>query len=584
MFSRSSERSRPDPFLLAATASALAYRVLLLVTLDAHAHYDEAIIGVMARHIVELGERPLFFYGQNYGGGGAIEAYCAAALFALFGESTFALKLTPLLISLATIPATYFLALRLHGRLAARLAVTLFLLAPPTLEWSIAARGGYVETVFFSAALLLLAVPLIEGRTAPARRIALLGALAGFAAYLFGLIAPAMLTIGILVAARGVRRGRTAAVSALGLALGAAPLIYDNLAHGFVNLRHLATPAATSGAAGAVARFAERLGGFAAHDFPAFFTPWIDDFAATIPADAWVYAGCIGALCAAHWWSLVRAPKEGLVARLTRPQSTALIYVAVYVLLYAGSRFAGLTPRYLLALYPMLAILAAAGAAGLVASPRRRVRFAAIALIAVLVAIGAFRAALLPRASELREYTVVTRGDSTGRVLEFLRERGIRTAFAAPPMKWRMLWEGRGEVAAATLFFPQDDWFRYPAFEERALDRTARGGEPAAFVTHAEFAFEAFQPSSATPSLLSSRELWESALAARGIAYQRERVGDYLVYYGFSKNLPALLFAREQVYRARAMLADGRTADARRLLEQARALDPEDPEIERLLR
>jgi len=583
MSSRLSER-RPDPVLLATTAFALAYRLLLLFTLDAHAHYDEAIIGVMARHILELGERPLFFYGQNYGGGGAVEAYCAAALFALFGESTFLLKLTPLLISLAAIPAAYFVALRFHGRFVARLAVILFVLAPPTLEWSIVARGGYVEAVFFSAALLLLAAPLIEGSPTPARRIVAFGVVAGFAFYVFGLIAPAIATIGILTAARRVRFWRTVALSAAGFAVGGAPLIYDNIAHGFVNLRHLATPAATSGAGGALARFAARLGGLATHDFPAFFTPWIDDFPKAIPADAWVYAVVAATLCGVHAWGLFRARNGGVLARLVTPRAATLLYVSVYAMLYAGSRFAGLTPRYLLALYPMLAIVLAAGAAPLVGSSRRPIRIAGAALVAVLVVIGGARAALLPRAAELREYTVVTRGDSTAQVLAFLRERGIRTVFAPPPIKWRLLWEGGGDVAAATLFFPQEEWFRYPAFEERALERTARAGEPAAFVTHAEFAFEAFGPSSAIPSLLSSRELWESALAARGIAFRREPVGDCLIYYGFSKNLPALLAARERLFSARAMLAKGRASDARRLLEQARLLDPEDPEIERLLR
>ncbi|MFN0150679.1 MAG: ArnT family glycosyltransferase [bacterium] len=572
-----------DPFLICAVVFALAYRIVLLLTLDAHAHYDEAIIGVMARHILEHGERPLFFYGQNYGGGGAFEAYCAAALFALFGESAFLLKLTPLLISLAAIPAAYFLALRFHGRAAARLTVVLFVLAPPTLEWSIAARGGYIETVFLSAALFLLAAPLIEGRAAPARRIVALGAVAGFAMYIFGLIAPTLVTIGILVAARRVRLWRTAAFTAIGLVLGGAPLVYDNIAHGFVNLRHLATPAATAGAGEWVARFGARLGGLVVHDLPAFFTPWIDDFPQTIPVDAWIYAAAVVALCAVHAWTVLGA-SSSRARRLVGPEAAPLLYVMVYALLYAGSRFAGLTPRYLFGLYPVLAVLAAAGAARLFASTRSAPRGAGAVLVAALVAVGGVRAALLPRAAELREYTVVTRGDSTQKLLGFLRARGIRTVFASPPVKWRLAWEGRGDVAAATLFFPQDDWFRYPAFESLALDRTVRDGEPAAFITHAEFAFETFQPSSAIPSLLASQNLWESALAAREIAFQRERVDDYFVYHEFSKNLPALLAARERVFNAREMLADGRTSEARRLLNEARALDPEDPEIERLLR
>ena len=44
---------------------------------------DEVLPGLMARHILLEGERPVFFYGQHYFG--ALEAYAIAALFAVFG-------------------------------------------------------------------------------------------------------------------------------------------------------------------------------------------------------------------------------------------------------------------------------------------------------------------------------------------------------------------------------------------------------------------------------------------------------------------------------------------------------------------
>jgi 4-amino-4-deoxy-L-arabinose transferase-like glycosyltransferase len=585
-----------DRFLLAVCAFTLAYRLLLLFTIDAHAHYDEAIIGVMARNILALGERPLFFYGQNYGGGGALEAYAAAGLFALFGESTLLLKLTPLLFSLAAIPLTYAVARRLHGLLAARLAILIFVTAPPTLEWSLAARGGYIETVFFSILLFWMALPLFEeGRPHPARAFAI-GVAGGFAFYVFGLIAPALITLGLLMAMRRIS-WKSLGAAVLGVAAGAAPIVYDNIAHGFVNLRHLTTPgSAAGGPLDAAARFASKLAGLFTHDLAGFFTPWIDDFAPSASADSWIYViavvalVAVGAAASRHAWSgwLRRARHEDAErARYSEApaflQVASFLYLAIYALAYAASRFAGLTPRYLLALYPMLAIAAAAGAAHLIASAGRGSRALGWSLAGALIAIGGVRAALLPRPAELREYNVVSRGDSTPALIAFLREHDIRIIFASPPIKWRTLWEGRETILASSQFLPQEDEFRYPRYGREAAQQAASRGERAAFVTHAAFLYERVPATSEVPSILTSRELWEGALASRGITYARENVGDYLVYYGFSHNVPALLAARSMVFEARRMIESGRVGEAHALLTAARKLDPEDPEIARLL-
>src|SRR6186997_2982914 len=55
---------------------------------------DQAIVGLMAKHIAQLRAFPVFLYGQSYMLG--VEAWLAAPLFLLFGVSATALKL-PLL-------------------------------------------------------------------------------------------------------------------------------------------------------------------------------------------------------------------------------------------------------------------------------------------------------------------------------------------------------------------------------------------------------------------------------------------------------------------------------------------------------
>src|SRR5436190_23495251 len=59
---------------------------------------DEAVVGLMARHIAFVGERPVFYWGQPYLG--SLEAFTAAPFFRLFDSSTLLLKLVPTTYSL----------------------------------------------------------------------------------------------------------------------------------------------------------------------------------------------------------------------------------------------------------------------------------------------------------------------------------------------------------------------------------------------------------------------------------------------------------------------------------------------------
>ena len=60
----------------------------------AHFDSDQAVTGLMAKHLAELRAFPIFWYGQTYMLG--VEAWAAAPLMALAGASVTALKL-PLL-------------------------------------------------------------------------------------------------------------------------------------------------------------------------------------------------------------------------------------------------------------------------------------------------------------------------------------------------------------------------------------------------------------------------------------------------------------------------------------------------------
>ena len=75
-------------------------RLLTLAEIGA-LNADEAIPGLMARHIAWSGETPTFYYGQYYFG--ALEAYLLAGLFRLFGFHPMLLYVPPVACSLVLV-------------------------------------------------------------------------------------------------------------------------------------------------------------------------------------------------------------------------------------------------------------------------------------------------------------------------------------------------------------------------------------------------------------------------------------------------------------------------------------------------
>ena len=76
---------------------------------------DEAVVGLMARHILH-GQFTTFFWGQGYGG--SQEALLTAPIFAVFGSSWLALRLVPIALSAVTALLVWRVGLRLMGERA----------------------------------------------------------------------------------------------------------------------------------------------------------------------------------------------------------------------------------------------------------------------------------------------------------------------------------------------------------------------------------------------------------------------------------------------------------------------------------
>jgi 4-amino-4-deoxy-L-arabinose transferase-like glycosyltransferase len=219
----------------------LALRLAIVASPLGELDGDEAVVGLMARHIAFLGERPVFYYGQPYLG--SLEAFSAAPLFVLFGSSTLALKLVPTLYSLGVLILSAIVANRLFGPGPA-LATAAYLAVPPAMwaVWSTKARGGYAELLFLGEALLLVTLILAETGN---RKLALLwGVLAGLAFWTHLLAVVYLVPAAIFLL---LRRKKRWDASELGLALagstlGMLPLLFHNAVLGMPTLAALLQP------------------------------------------------------------------------------------------------------------------------------------------------------------------------------------------------------------------------------------------------------------------------------------------------------------------------------------------------------
>ncbi len=126
---------------------------------------DQAIVGLMAKHLVEGRAWPLFFYGQEYMLG--VEAWLMAPVFALLGPSVFALRVTMVLLNIVAALALWWLLVREAriDRWLAALATLPFALAPFVVSAHLVeAQGGNLEPfIWVLAAWLLRTRPLALG-------------------------------------------------------------------------------------------------------------------------------------------------------------------------------------------------------------------------------------------------------------------------------------------------------------------------------------------------------------------------------------------------------------------------------------
>jgi 4-amino-4-deoxy-L-arabinose transferase-like glycosyltransferase len=221
---------RRHAFIISLVIVSGVIRFAILFLSQRHVMSDEAIVGLMAKHILEGRNFPFYLYGVDYSGSGAWEAYLAVIPFALFGIGVFALKSVTVLLSLVCLVLFYAMARKLYDQRVAAIATVIFALWPALLKWQFQPKG--YAFYFISIPVLVLLFARLESK--PSRQNAFLFGLAcGVSVWSLEIIAPIVAALWIVLLFR--RRFLEVTMSIIGAIIGYAPVICWNFTHQFAN-------------------------------------------------------------------------------------------------------------------------------------------------------------------------------------------------------------------------------------------------------------------------------------------------------------------------------------------------------------
>ena len=503
---------------------ALVARALLLAGGSVSFHADEAIVGLMARHILQ-GERPVFFYGQAYMG--SLDAWAVALGFRLLGESVPTLRLVQSALYLLAVTLGFGAAWQLSGRRGVALAAGL-LLAVPTVNvalYTTATLGGYNEILILGSTMLwaghsaLFDVP-AGGRGAVWRWL-LLGGAAGVGWWTSGLIVVYGLPLTLLILREGFRKRLWwpgVGVALIGFALGSAPWwIFDITHNGAAISTYLRSRQSGlyEGIGITEVPVTDRILGLLVIGIPTWVGmrfPWADSYFA-LPVGLAIFGLYGVALFRLLRRSTLKAGGRLLVIGL--PMLLVLVFVA--------STFgADPTGRYFLPLALPLAILI-----GTLVESLFRLggawRWAALLLALALVYQGLGQVAAAGGAVGITtQFDPISHlpNESDAALMDFLEAHDLVNGYTNYWIAFRLAFLS-GERLQYRAALPYKDDMSYNAADDRYPPYAAAtdAAERVAFIT------------SKLPEL--DRRL-EALFAAQNLRYRVETLGLYRIYYDFS--------------------------------------------------
>jgi hypothetical protein len=445
-------------------------KLLLLFTSQRWADGDESVTGVMALHLLKNHEFPIYYWGQHYSGGGAVEAYLAAIAFVLLGVSSISLKTVPLVLFLISMSLLYFFFNRTIGPKMALWFTVLYSFSSPLVEWCFKMRGGYLELLLYAPIITTLFFKLEDDHCGKFKYYFLLGFFCGFSYYSFELISPLFVVMVFysILFKNSFRKIKHLSFVFLGSMVGFLPCLVDNIKNNFLNLRYMLDTATSSSFQ--FGDFIERLW----HRLPAFFMPRnVDGYMGEISTLAKVEAAVYLILA---FYTIIRTFfKQDAVPKVFKICVFFSIYFFIELIFITTNDRILWGPRFYLALFfPLLALTAYAVVHLCFSEKNRTQRLAGWMLGIFLLSAGVwnhakyFNTSLVTDnilLSDGRIVDVIVQGNTIKKVISLLKENEI-TAVRTPYFtQWRIIFESQETILASSHgFWPRA--YRYPLFDE----------------------------------------------------------------------------------------------------------------------
>lgn len=192
---------------------------------------DEAVAGLMAKHIAEGRDFPIFFYGQAYFG--ALEPFLNAILFLIIGFKPNIIYILPVVFSGLTVLVNYIWVKKYFGiEMAFSSAIVIALASFIYISENVLAGGGFALALFLQICAVWNYVDLYYSRVIEARKFLIFCFLSGLLFWVWQIYIPVFIClVAIWIWSKPSIPLRLFALGMFLLLAGSTPLWYYNINH-----------------------------------------------------------------------------------------------------------------------------------------------------------------------------------------------------------------------------------------------------------------------------------------------------------------------------------------------------------------
>lgn len=510
---------RSNLALVAILLVALVWRAWLIDEQRVAFTSDEAIVGLMARHINQGEPIPTFYYGQAYMG--SADAILIAGGFALLGDSVETIRWVQTLLYLLTLISTYVLTMVITQNQRLALMAVLLLAIPTVLgaTYTTLTLGGYNEIILLGNLIFALGWWVTIRKSRHAWAWAALGFCMGLGWWINGAIVTPIAVVGLM----GLRdfsfnKWHLYGLAATAFMIGSAPWWLYNLQNDWAALTFLLDNELPPGVESLT--FFEKVIALGVIGFSALYgfrAPWETVFLGGL---ATVLAGGVYILLISdmllHW------RRSGALWRWV------LACIAVLSAVFLLSSFQDATGRYLLPIWVPISIGVAAGISYL------RPRSIGVVALAVLLTFQAITVLQTAQDSGLEaqlDADLRLSAQHDAALLAFLHEAGYTHGYSSYWVSYRMMFIAEEAVIFDTSLPYDENGYRPQNNRYEPYVEAVAGVERVVWIT---------QNFPALDAVIADK------LADASVTYATTDIGPYRIYFDFSERVAPAEFGFDQ--------------------------------------